>query len=70
MEGYNFPSGVTSCLDKIALLSNLGIYEYFYGYEFLFMPVKSTRQILNKKITVDGIDIFYREAGEKANDRI
>jgi pimeloyl-ACP methyl ester carboxylesterase len=29
------------------------------------MPVKLTRQILNRKITVDGINIFYREAGDK-----
>jgi pimeloyl-ACP methyl ester carboxylesterase len=29
------------------------------------MPVKLTRQILNRRITVDGIDIFYREAGDK-----
>ncbi|MRG45233.1 alpha/beta fold hydrolase [Chitinophaga sp. SYP-B3965] len=26
-----------------------------------------TRQIFNKTITVDGVDIFYREAGDRAN---
>jgi pimeloyl-ACP methyl ester carboxylesterase len=31
------------------------------------MPVKLTRQIFNKKVTVDGVDIFYREAGNTAN---
>ena len=27
----------------------------------------TTRQLFNRTITVDGIDIFYREAGDKAN---
>src|SRR6185503_6152739 len=31
------------------------------------MPVNLARQIFNRKVTVDGIDIFYREAGNKAN---
>jgi pimeloyl-ACP methyl ester carboxylesterase len=29
--------------------------------------MSNTRQILNKRITVDGIEIFYREAGDQAN---
>jgi len=34
------------------------------------MPANLNRQIFNRKVAVDGIDIFYREAGDKGNPSI
>ncbi len=47
----------------------MSIVKELYGTKFE-LPLLMSRQIFNKSVKVDGIDIFYREAGDRKNPSI